>query len=205
METTAPPPSDYTRLIWILGISAVALLLVLVAILVLLLAGKDGGDKTKSTRTASTRPGGDAAPRIEWKVFTPPHSRCTILMPVTPRKANGREQFYAEVEPSISYSLYWGDLSGTFNTGEEVQAALDTERNRLVGSIAGGELLKEETLSLNGHDGRFWEVQATGANTKYLIRCYQVRQRQYVLIISFPLYAADQVEAKKFFESFQLD
>jgi hypothetical protein len=88
-----------------------------------------------------------------------------------------------------------------------VNAALDREKERILGLMPGSVLLKEEKISLNGHAGRYWEVQVSspeGTTTTYYIRCYQVQQRMYLMYVTFPLSAEKQAEPKRFFDSFQL-
>lgn len=199
-------PGDNSKLMWVLVSAAVGLLLTLVTMLVFYLTRPDA-PRARASATRATPPPVANVPTkpAEWRTFTPPEGRCSLQMPGTPRKdEENRQQYFVEIG-STRYSLFWGDQQGTFNTARDFEAALDRERERILTAIPGGELVREERITLDGHDGRSWEViRNTGQQVKFLIRCYQVRQRQYLLYVSFPLASEEQTEAKRYLDSFRL-
>jgi hypothetical protein len=80
---------------------------------------------------------------------------------------------------------------------------LDGGRDGAVAS-AGGRLLTEEIISLNGHPGRELNVEVLGGEGRYRARMYLVGRRLYVISWMGPTEKAFLRTHEEFLNSFEL-
>lgn len=154
-------------------------------------------------------------PSVEWKEFSPPNSRCQVLMPATPvEKPISLEglpsmhghRFAAEIPNAGTFSLSFIDL--TTKAQEKVFDELYmTERGRLLAATPGSKLGEEANVTASGTDGKECIIDGGAAGTR-IARIFLVRSqpfpRLYVLVAEGPRISEKDELSAKFFNSFQI-
>jgi hypothetical protein len=99
----------------------------------------------------------------------------------------------------------YSDFPQLANGQGDAQAALDSAR-KVILATSGGELLKEEQITLDGHPGRsMWiEARAEGYTMSLVYRTYVVGPRMYQIMIAGPQGQVDGAVATEFLNSFKL-
>jgi TonB family protein len=124
-----------------------------------------------------------------WKEFSPPGGGFTVSLPGDPDKSTREVGFGVLTIPETMYTLSsdvaayvvsYSDLHAGPDDPVAVRRTLDAGREYLLSQDAGGRLLGEREIALDGHAGREWLISGKFV---YTVRTYFVKGRVYRLIL----------------------
>lgn len=148
----------------------------------------------------------------EWKPFSPPGGKFTVLMPGTPveevpKTNTGLEPKKYRIVTAMSnissMAIAYADQPPQAGGPIDPKKLLDSLRDQAVSDLR-GQLIHEQAVSVQGgYPGREWRMSVPGGFTA-LQRTYLVNRRLYSLIVIAGSKGLNSPEAARFLNSFQV-
>jgi hypothetical protein len=154
-------------------------------------------------------PANDYFPQ-RWKEFTSIEGRFKILFPGTPQQSSetianpsGRQLSFHRLtyKSFISYRVTYADYAKPIDDPETVKKFFDTIRDGTLSGVTqfNPRVLHEADFSLDGHPGRFIEMELAG-NLIVRIKWVAVKERLYYVAVNAPKGHVDALEGKNGYE-----
>ncbi|MBM3836024.1 MAG: hypothetical protein FJ403_22720 [Verrucomicrobia bacterium] len=147
-----------------------------------------------------------------WKPFSPPGGKFTVLLPSTPveqipKTNTGLEAKKYHIVSTMSnisgLAIAYADQPGRVDVQIEPKKLFDSLRAQAEADLR-GQLISESEITLQGrYPGRELKLAVPGGFTA-LQKTYLVNRRLYSLIVVAGSKGLDSPEAQKFFNSFQV-